>query len=53
MIVHTPKAISIYRFGDFFLAKAERLEKRLQEYYPNVVLKEESVTLPMKHYNNR
>lgn len=50
--IHTPKAISIYRLGSFSQDKAEKLEKQLKEYYPNVSLKEESITLPIKHYNS-
>lgn len=46
-----PKAISIYRYGDFSVSKAQRLEKQLKSYFPEVVLKEQILTLPTEHYN--
>ena len=46
-----PESISIYRYGDFPIDKAQRLEKQLKAYYPKVVLKEQVLTLPSKHYN--
>ena len=49
--VVVPEAISIYRYGDFPIDKAKRLEKQLKAYYPKVVLKEQVLTLPSKHYN--
>lgn len=46
-----PKTISIYRYGDFSVSKAQRLEKQLKSYFPEVVLKEQTLILPAKHYN--
>lgn len=46
-----PQTISIYRYGDFPFDKAEKLRKRLQDYFPNVVLKERALPLPANHYN--
>ena len=46
-----PGTISIYRYGDFPVSKAQRLEKQLKSYFPEVVLKEQVLTLPTKHYN--
>lgn len=49
--VTAPKTISIYRYGDFSVNKAQRLEKQLKSYFPEVVLKEDVLTLPTEHYN--
>ena len=49
--VTVPKAISIYRYGDFSVSKAQRLEKQLKSYFPEVVLKKQILTLPTEHYN--
>lgn len=46
-----PKNISIWRYGDFSVSKAQRLEKQLKSYFPEVVLKEQVLTLPSEHYN--
>lgn len=46
-----PQTISIYRYGDFSISKAENLKEHLQDYFPNVVLKEQVLPLPAKHYN--
>lgn len=46
-----PKTISIYRYGDFPVNKALRLEEQLKFNFPDVVLKEQVLTLPAKHYN--
>ena len=46
-----PKTISIYRYGDFSANKAKRLEKQLKFYFPEVVLREQVLTLSAKHYN--
>lgn len=46
-----PTSISIYRYGDFSVSTAKRLENRLRDYFPNVVLKNQVLTLPSKHYN--
>ncbi len=46
-----PKTISIYRYGNFPEAKARRLERLLKDYHPHINLKEQSLTLPDKHYN--
>lgn len=48
-----PETISIYRYGDFSVSKAQRLEKQLKTFYPNVVLKDKVLTLPAKHYNQQ
>jgi len=45
------KTISIYRYGDFPISKAQKLEKQLKVYYPQVKLKKEVLALPTKHYN--
>ena len=49
--VYIPKKISIYRYGYFSVNKAQRLEKQLKSYFPEVVLKEDVLTLPTEHYN--
>lgn len=49
--VTVPKTISIYRYGNFSVSKAQRLEKQLKSYFPEVVLKEQILTLPTEHYN--
>ena len=49
--VTVPKTISIYRYGDFSVSKAQRLEKQLKSYFPEVILKEQVLTLPAEHYN--
>ncbi len=49
--VTVPKTISIYRYGNFSVSKAQRLEKQLKCYFPEVVLKEQILTLPTEHYN--
>lgn len=46
-----PKTISIYRYGDFNVSTAKRLEGQLKGYFPVVELKERSLALPAKHYN--
>ena len=46
----SPQAISIYRFGDFPINTAQKLEKQLKLFFPKVVLKEQRLTLPAKHY---
>lgn len=46
-----PKTISIYRYGNFSLQAAQRLERQLKLYFPDVVLKKETLVLPFKHYN--
>lgn len=46
-----PTSISIYRYGDFSVNTAKKLENRLREYFPNVALKDQVLTLPSKHYN--
>ena len=46
-----PHTVSIYRFGEFPKEKAQKLEMQLKEFFPHVVLKEESLILPAKHYN--
>ena len=46
-----PKTISIYRYGDFPINTAQKLEKQLRAYFPVVVLKDPTLTLPAKHYN--
>lgn len=46
-----PKTISIYRYGSFPEGKAKKLERQLKGYFPHVILKEQSLTLPAKHYN--
>lgn len=46
-----PKTISIYRYGDFPKSEAQKLRDQLKNYFPNVVLKEQCLTLPLKHYN--
>jgi archaemetzincin len=46
-----PKTISIYRYGDFSISKAKRLEKQLKSYFPVVVSKELPLSLPEKYYN--
>lgn len=46
-----PGTISIYRCSDFPVSKAQRLEKKLKSYFPEVVLKEQVLSLPAKHYN--
>lgn len=48
-----PQTISIYRYGDFPESKAQRLERQLKSYFPHTVLKEQSLTLPAKHYNKK
>ena len=35
----------------FSVSKAQRLEKQLKSYFPEVVLKEQTLILPAKHYN--
>ena len=49
--LNAPNTISIYRYGDFSAKKAHRLEKQLRSYFPEVVLKEQILTLPTEHYN--
>ena len=46
-----PKTIRSYRYGSFPEGKARRLEMQLKRYFPHVILKEQSLTLPTKHYN--
>ena len=46
-----PTSISIYCFGDFSISTAKKLENGLREYFPNVALKDQVLTLPAKHYN--
>ena len=46
-----PKTISIYRYGEFSTNKAQSLEKQVKSYFREVVLKEQVLTLPAKHYN--
>ena len=46
-----PKTISIYRYGNFSLQAAQRLERQLKWYFPDVVLKKETLVLPFNHYN--
>lgn len=46
-----PKTISIYCYDDFPKNEAQKLENHLKVYFPDVVLKEKSLTLPPKHYN--
>lgn len=48
---YIPKMISIYRFENFSLQTAERLENKLKKYFPNVVIKKEVLSLPLKHFN--
>ena len=48
-----PQTISIYRYGDFPKSKAQRLEMQLKRYFPHIVLKEQRLTLPAKHYNKK
>ena len=48
-----PTSISIYRYGNFSVSTAKRLENRLNEYFPNVILKNQVLTLPSKHYNKK
>lgn len=50
-ITSTPKTISIYRYDNFSLQSAQKLESQLKMYFPNVVLKEKTLLLPTKHYN--
>lgn len=47
----TPQTISIYCYENFPKSEAMKLERRLKEFFPNVVLKEQSLSLPSKHYN--
>ena len=46
-----PRNISIYRYGNFSVSKAHRLVQQLKSFYPEVVLKEQVLTLPAEHYN--
>ncbi len=46
-----PKTISIYRYENFSLQLAQKLESQLKMYFPDVVLKEKTLLLSTKHYN--
>lgn len=46
-----PKTISIYRYENFSLQLAQKLESQLKMYFPDVVLKEKTLLLSIKHYN--
>lgn len=47
-----PETISIYRYGNFPKNEAQKLREQLKNYFPNVVLKEQCLAMPSKHYNN-
>lgn len=46
-----PQTISIYRYGDFPINKAKKVEAGLKNYFPDVVLQEQVLTLPAEHYH--
>lgn len=46
-----PNTVTIYRYGTFSKAKAEKLQEGLRPYFWKVVLKEESLPLPSTYYN--
>lgn len=46
-----PQTISIYRYEGVEKSKAVELAQSLKEYFPNVVVKEETIPLPPQYYN--
>ena len=46
-----PNTVTIYRYGTFPKAKAEKLQECLKPYFGKVLLKEECLPLPSTYYN--
>lgn len=48
-----PDQISIYRYGNFSVEIAKKLEMYLKDYYPLVILNDFALILPAKYYDKK